>query len=42
MSLSAAVRQNQAFRYGFEFVKPDDATLRTIRESSRLLEKLEG
>jgi CheY-like chemotaxis protein len=42
MRLSAAVRQNHAFRYGFEFVKPDDATLRTIRESSRLLEKLEG
>jgi hypothetical protein len=42
MRLSAAVRQNHEFRYGFEFVKPDDATLRTIKESSRLLDKLEG
>lgn len=42
MRLSAAVRQNHEFRYGFEFVKPDDVTLRTIRESIRILEKLEG
>jgi two-component system cell cycle sensor histidine kinase/response regulator CckA len=36
----ASVREHYRLRYGFEFVEPDDATLRTIRESCALLEKL--
>ena len=35
--LVASVRHNHEFRYGFQFVAPDDATLHTIRESCRLL-----
>lgn len=37
----AAVRQHHGFRYGFQFVEPDDSTLHTIRESCCLLEKLD-
>jgi signal transduction histidine kinase/CheY-like chemotaxis protein len=38
----AAVRQNHGFRYGFQFVEPDDAMLHTIRESCCLLEQIDG
>jgi PAS domain S-box-containing protein len=39
--LIAAVRQNHGFRYGFQFVEPDDATLHTIRESCCLLGQID-
>jgi CheY-like chemotaxis protein len=42
MRLVATVRQNHGFRYGFEFVEPDDANLHTIRESCRLLEQIDS
>ncbi len=38
----AVVRESYKFRYGFEFVKPDEATLRTIRESCALLEQVDS
>jgi hypothetical protein len=40
--LVAAVRQNHGFRYGFQFLDPDDPTLHTIRESCCLLHKIDS
>jgi hypothetical protein len=40
--LVATVRQNNEFRYGFQFVEPDFASLHTIRESCCLLEQIES
>jgi hypothetical protein len=40
--LFATVHQNHEFRYGFQFVEPDDTTLDTIRGSCRLLEQIDS
>jgi two-component system, cell cycle sensor histidine kinase and response regulator CckA len=42
LKVVAVVRQNHHFRYGFQFVEPDGATVRTIRESCSLLEKIDS